>query len=107
MQTTAEKYFSEALLRDQPRKKIGLLIKDGSVSTDKLADSAVTMDKLGDDVKDEIHSSTVKVDDEMSATSVNPVQNKVIHNALEEKVDDDDYLTYWNVNKIIFDVFGF
>jgi len=38
---------------------------------------------------------------------VNPVQNKVIHNALEEKVDDDDYLTYWNVNKIIFDVFGF
>lgn len=52
-------------------------------------------------------SISITIDDEISNVSKNPVQNKVIHNALEEKVDDDDYLTYWNVNKIIFDVFGF
>ena len=107
MVTKEEKHFGESLLTGSPHNVINLKLREGSVSTDKLADSAVTMDKLGDDVKAEIHGGVIEVDDEMSATSVNPVQNKVIHNALGEKVDDDDYLTYWNVNKIIFDVFGF
>lgn len=47
--STSEKYISEALLRDKPRKALKLAIKDGAVTSPKIADSAVTEDKLADD----------------------------------------------------------
>lgn len=49
----------------------------------------------------------VTVDNNINNNSVNPVQNKVISNALDAKVDDDAYLTYSEINKIIYDTFGF
>lgn len=49
----------------------------------------------------------VTVDNNINNSSINPVQNKVISNALDGKVDDDSYLSYWDINKIIYDVFGF
>ena len=60
-----------------------------------------------DDRVTNLEHTTIEVDSELSDTSIHPVQNKVITNALDYKVDDDDYLTYWNVNKIIFNIFGF
>lgn len=45
-----EKYIGEALLKDKPKKKLSLIIKDGSVVTSKIADKNVTSDKLSDDV---------------------------------------------------------
>lgn len=43
-----EKYLGEAALKDKPEKKLNLMIRDGSVTTSKLADSAVTTDKIAD-----------------------------------------------------------
>ena len=60
-----------------------------------------------DDRVTNLEHTTIEVDSELSDTSIHPVQNKVITNALEDKVDDDDYLNYWDVNKIVFNIFGF
>lgn len=46
MSKVNEKYASEALLSEEARRKLGLVIKNGSVTTDKLKDGAVTPDKL-------------------------------------------------------------
>lgn len=43
-----EKYISEALVKDEPKKKLALVIKKESVVTDKLADGAVTTSKIAD-----------------------------------------------------------
>ena len=45
-----EKYIGESILSDKPRKKLSLVIKDGSVTNEKLADGSITMEKLGDDL---------------------------------------------------------
>lgn len=101
-----EKYFKQKAYKDTDFK---YLDPDKILDTDMVAivhmgtNKRITIQNL----TDKISSTVNKVDDHLSDKSVNPVQNKVIHNALQEKVDDDDYLTYWNVNKIIFDVFGF
>ena len=43
-----EKYIGEAALNDKPGKKINLMIRDGSITTSKLADGSVTTEKLAD-----------------------------------------------------------
>lgn len=40
---------------------------------------------------------TIIVDDELSTTSTNPVQNKVITNELNTKLTDDDVQTLSNI----------
>lgn len=44
-----EKFFSEALLKETAKKKLGLVIKDGAVTADKIADKSITTDKLHDE----------------------------------------------------------
>lgn len=44
--STAEKYIGESPLRGEPKKSLGLRIKDGSITTSKLADGAVTSEKI-------------------------------------------------------------
>lgn len=65
-------YFSEAAMKDSPKKKLKLEIRDGSVTerkiannavtTDKIKDGAVTYEKLSDnimsDMKNEVVEST-------------------------------------------------
>lgn len=53
-----EKYFSESMLRDKPRKKLALQIAPNAVTADKIAPYAVTPDKL--------HPDTVKVWDDIA-----------------------------------------
>ncbi len=43
-----EKYIGESALNDKPGKKINLMIRDGSITTSKLADGSVTTEKLAD-----------------------------------------------------------
>ena len=42
-------FLSEAPLKDEPKKAFHLKLKEGSVTTGKLADEAVTSDKIADD----------------------------------------------------------
>lgn len=44
-----ENYLSEAALKDKPQKKFILKLKEGSVTSDKLANDSVTSDKILDD----------------------------------------------------------
>lgn len=48
----------------------------------------------------------ITVDDEMSSESENPVQNKVIVNALDGKEDTLEYMTTRDVNALWGDIFG-
>lgn len=43
-----EKYIGESALNDKPGKKINLMIRDGSITTSKLADGSVATEKLAD-----------------------------------------------------------
>lgn len=43
-----ENYFSEAAMKDNPKKKIRLEIRDNSVTEKKIAENAVTTDKIFD-----------------------------------------------------------
>lgn len=43
----------------------------------------------------------IEIDDELSTTSENAVQNKVITNELDEKLDDDASISlYWIINEL-------
>lgn len=44
-----EKYIGEAALKDKPGKKLILIIKDGSVTTPKIADENVTTEKVANE----------------------------------------------------------
>lgn len=44
-----EKYIGEAALKDKPDKKLTLVIKDGSVTTNKIADENVTTEKVANE----------------------------------------------------------
>lgn len=54
MSEMKEKYLGEAKLTSVPKKKLVLSIGDGSVTTNKIADGAVTSDKLSDDVAEDV-----------------------------------------------------
>lgn len=43
-----EKYLGETALKEKPRKKLTLVIKDGTVTTAKLSDDAITTGKIAD-----------------------------------------------------------
>lgn len=47
--STKERVIGNSLIKQEPSKGLSLKLKTGSVTTDKIAAKAVTMDKLGDD----------------------------------------------------------
>ena len=53
-----EKYFSESMLREKPKRKLALQIAPNAVTADKIAPYAVTPDKL--------HPDTVKIWDDIA-----------------------------------------
>jgi len=57
MSDETKKVFNEAELTNPTGRKIKISIKDGTISSSKLSDGAVTLDKLGSDVKNYIDYS--------------------------------------------------
>lgn len=57
--STTEKYISNAKLRDKPKKSIGLVLKDGSVTSTKIADKSISLDKLDKHIQDRIVNKTL------------------------------------------------
>lgn len=49
MGTLKEVYISEAHLRDKPKKRVGILLKEKSVDWDKLSDEVKNAISLGTD----------------------------------------------------------
>lgn len=54
MGNTSEKYISEAKMSEAPSKKLSLVIANGAVTTSKIADGAITFDKLNTEVTNTI-----------------------------------------------------
>ena len=52
MNTMKEKYMGESSLTGRPNDKLGFVIKDGAVSTQKIANKAVTLEKIADEASD-------------------------------------------------------
>ena len=57
--STTEKYISNTKLRDKPKKPIGLVLKDGSVTNTKIADKSISLDKLDKHIQDRIVNKTL------------------------------------------------
>lgn len=57
--STTEKYISNTKLRDKPKKPIGLVLKDGSVTSTKIADKSISLDKLDKHIQDRIVNKTL------------------------------------------------
>ena len=72
-----EKYIGESALNDKPGKKINLMIKDGTITTPKLADGSVTTEKLTDGAvsKDKL-DSTIHQEITDSVTASNEATEK-------------------------------
>ena len=68
MKTTC---FGNAPLLEEVKKKLGLVIKDGAITTNKIADKAVTTDKLADNAV-----TTEKIAD--GAISTDKIKDKSI-----------------------------
>lgn len=66
MSKVSERYTSEALLREEAKKKLGLLLREGSVKTKHLSDSSVTSDKLDPHLLDSIDSTHKEAQDSLN-----------------------------------------
>ena len=72
-----EKYIGESALNDKPGKKINFMIRDGSITTSKLADGSVTTEKLADGaVSKEKLDSTIHQEIIDSVTASNEATEK-------------------------------
>ena len=45
-----KKYIGESPIKENPQKKLKIKLTDGAVTTDKIADKSITVNKLGEDV---------------------------------------------------------
>lgn len=77
-----EKYIGEAALKDKPGKKLGLIIRDGSVTTNKIADENVTTEKVANEAV-----TTSKIAEQAVTNS------KLGNNAVVERVIDEGAVT--------------
>lgn len=55
-----DKHIGEATLSKKPTQGISLVINEGAVTTDKIADKAVTPEKLSDSVKEELVDPSIQ-----------------------------------------------
>ena len=85
-------YFSEAMLKDKPKKKLGLIINDGAVTTRKLANEAVTEEKLAEN-----SVSTDKIKDHnVTWDKLTPEAQKVIEAGTGVDSDLVHDMEQWN-----------
>jgi hypothetical protein len=85
-------YFSEAMLKDKPKKKLGLIINEGAVTTRKLANEAVTEEKLAEN-----SVSTDKIKDHnVTWDKLTPEAQKVIEAGTGVDSDLVHDMEQWN-----------
>lgn len=77
-----EKYIGEAALNDKPGKKFTLVIKDGSVTTDKIADENVTTEKV---------ANKAVISDKLAEFAV--TEDKLENGAVVERTIDEGAVT--------------
>ena len=67
-----EKYFSESMLREKPKRKLALQIAPNAVTTDKIAPNAVTADKVHPSViKDLVRPITDDLQNQIDSLTIN------------------------------------
>lgn len=63
--------------------------------------------KLNETQKEGEINIGINIDKELNNDSENPVQNKVVNEKINKKLNNDSFLSYYDINNIIYDVFGF
>lgn len=100
-----EKYFKERAYKDTDFHYINpedVLDSDSVAIIHRGTNKRITIK----DITDRVASEVGHVDDYLSHTSINPVQNKVITYALDDKEDLLDYMTDRDVSALWGDVFN-
>lgn len=77
MSTLLEKLIGSAALKDNPLKCLCIKLKPGSVTTDKIADKAVTPAKLSDSVKTDLIQNPINAVRENLQLSISEVQENL------------------------------
>lgn len=75
MSEEKEKYLGESLLSQQPKKKMSLVLKDKTVTTQKLADKSVTPQKVSEDFVNKVVKPAV---DKAKADLQNQINSLVV-----------------------------
>ena len=75
MSEEKEKYLGESLLSQQPKKKMSLVLKDKTVTTQKLADKSVTPQKVSEDFVNKVVKPAV---DKAKADLQNQIDSLVV-----------------------------
>lgn len=76
MGNISEKYISEAKMSEAPSKKLSLVIANGAVTTSKIADGAITFDKLNAEVTNTIDF----LDDTVAALADSKADKSSVYN---------------------------
>lgn len=84
---TKEIFLSEALLRDNPKRKLYLKLGDKSVTTDKLADKSVTAEKLAIGLGTPNGIATLDSNGNVLASQLGNVRDGVIPSISIDKLD--------------------
>lgn len=86
-----KKYIGESPIKENPQKKLKIRLTDGVVTTDKLADKSVTVNKLGEDVQlaiEGIEHAGLFLAQEFGNSTVIGISQKVITDNFNEVFRD-------------------
>lgn len=86
MDNNKEKYLSESLLSEEPKKKFVLKLKSNSVTGDKIAPNAVDWDKLSQRIKDLFASIQAAIGEPIDPDTI----KEMIRNVIKEMIDSGD-----------------
>lgn len=92
MDNKNEKYLSESLLSEEPKKKYVLKLKNNSVTGDKIAPNAVDWDKLSQRIKDLFAAIQAAIGEPIDPETIKEMIKNVINDMIdsgEEIVDID------------------
>ena len=92
MDNNKEKYLSESLLSEEPKKKFVLKLKGNSVTGDKIAPNAVDWDKLSQRIKDLFAAIQAAIGEPVDPETVKEMIKNVINDMIEsgEEIVDID-----------------
>lgn len=86
MDNNKEKYLSESLLSEEPKKKFVLKLKRNSVTGDKIAPNAVGWDKLSQRIKDLFAAIQAAIGEPVDPETI----KEMVRNTVREIIDSGD-----------------